>query len=1028
MPSLKTSASIGALALAMAAAPAFASTNISSASTAAQNTSSSGDLTVGSGGSITITSGTAVTVNSNNSVTNSGTIATGSDDGARAVSVDAGTTAAISNSGTISVLENFVPSSTSAATAVASATDRYGIYVAPGAASAGSISNSGTISVEGENSGGIVIAGAYTGDITQTSSGILKVIGDNSAGISTQAVTGNVDIAGTVTAVGANTQAVAINGDVSGGVTLEGTVTKSASYTDDDGTSVVLSRASLRTDTPAVSIAGSVNGGIYIPNGDGKNDNSEAGSIVAYGNGPALLIGGGSDTTIGGVVSDSGTYSLAIDGTVTANAYYSQTDANGIVIGGQGGNVTLTDGIGVTGSVTATTYDTNANTILINAGSTVSSLYNSGSISATISSGGEGNVTAVKDLSGTLTTINNTGYIGATGTTTDVTTALDLSANTTGVTINQYLNSDDAATKATNEADGTTDSTVYASTHGDIRTGSGNDVINEQTGLIDGNTYFGAGDDTLNVSSDAEYEGTVYFGSGTGVANLSDTAAFVGTMDFAGNTGTVNIGGTSTYTGNFANAGNLTVNVNGGKLIADTAGTVSFNTLNVTNGGTLSVYIDGDTGTSSGFQVTTANLGSGSLISANISGLAKAEGTYTVLSADTLTGSASLEASLPYIFDGAVSVDGNNVDLTITRKTTSELGLTSSQASAWNAIYATAQNNADMTSSLLDISDGDTLRQQVSELLPDHSGGVFDAVTQGTRLASRPVSDNSNMFNISDVGGWLQPVYWQSSKSTTQTASYKDNGWGISIGLQRQTKLGYFGLSYAYLSSTVKDNGGSEKLDIGQHDFGAFWRYSKGPWLAYARIGAAKISVSSTRTYTGSISGTDFTQTADGSWGGWLFSGLAGATYDAALSSRFSLKPKVELEQFYLKEDSYAETGDYDALNLSVDGRKSKSTTATTTVTASYSLGRLSSDSRPLTFELEAGRRSALAGSLGSTTASFSDGDPFTIAADNLKGAWIGELRLLAGGYDFTWQLGLRSEQASDYSNYSIRAGLSVAF
>ncbi len=1012
--------------LALAAHPALAATKISGDSTTAQTTSSTGDLTVADSGTLTVKSGAAVTVDSNNAVTNNGTITGGTGDSASAIYVNAGTTSTISNAGTISVLETYNPDATTT-NVTASASDRYGIYVASGATSSGSISNSGTISVDGNDSGGIVLAGDYTGDVTQTEDGSIKVLGNNSVGISTQAVDGNVDIAGAITAIGEGTSDVAINGDVTGSVTLEGTITKSYSYTDDDGSTVVLGREALNAGTAAVSIAGSVDGGIYIPDGDDTDDNGNAGSIVNYGNGAALLIGGTSDTTIGGVVSDTGTYSLAIDGTVTSSSYYSQTDAYGVVIGGQGGNVTLTDGIGVSGTLTASTVDSSSTALLINSGSTVTSLYNEGTISAAVSAGGEGSATAIQDLSGTLTTVNNTGYIGATGTSGDTLTALDLSANTTGVTINQYLNSTDAATKASNEADGTTDTTVYASIVGDIHTGSGDDTINEETGLINGDTYFGTGSDTLNVSSDAEYEGDVYFG-GTGTANLSDTATYTGTMDFAGNTGTVNISDSAKYTGSFSNAGNLTVNVDGGSLISDATGTVSFNTLNVTNGGTLAIYVDGDTGESSTYSLTNANLGDGTLISANISSLANAEGTYTVLTADNLTTTGTISSSVPYIFDGTVAVDGNSVDLTISRKTTAELGLTSSQASAWDAIYATAQNDDNMTSSLLDVEDQATLRKQVASMLPDHAGGIFDAVTQGTRLVSRPVGEDTNRFSISDVGGWLQPVYWRDSKSATGTASYKDSGWGITLGLEKKTKLGYFGVSYAYLSSTVKDNGGSQKLDLGQNDFGAFWRYDKGPLLAYARIGASKVSVDSTRTYTGTIDGTDFTESADGKWGGWLYSGLLGATYRAKVSTRFSLKPKVELEQFYLKERGYTETGDYDALNLTVDGRTSKSTTATTTVTASYSLGKISEDWRPLTFEFEGGRRSVLSGSLGDTTANFEDGDPFTIQADSLKGAWIGEARMLAGGYDFTWQLALRTEQGSDYSDYSLRAGLSIAF
>ncbi|CDO37810.1 hypothetical protein [Novosphingobium sp. KN65.2] len=115
---------------------------------------------------------------------------------------------------------------------------------------------------------------------------------------------------------------------------------------------------------------------------------------------------------------------------------------------------------------------------------------------------------------------------------------------------------------------------------------------------------------------------------------------------------------------------------------------------------------------------------------------------------------------------------------------------------------------------------------------------------------------------------------------------------------------------------------------------------------------------------------------------------------------------------------------------LTVADRTSRSTT----VTASYSLGPISPDCRPLTFQFEGGRREVLAGSYGKTTAyfrggdSYDSGDAFTITPNYLQGAWIGELRMLAGGYNFTWQIATRMEQTSDTTDLTACASLSVAF
>ncbi|KMS54435.1 hypothetical protein V474_20955 [Novosphingobium barchaimii LL02] len=1051
MASLHTTSSLGALVLALVSAPALADTTVSGDTATPLTTSSAGNITVKSAGSIALPSGSGITVDSNSTAAMNGTIEMGGASNTSAIAIASGTTSTVTvgDDATISVLEDYVPDDDDAdgivTTDIASASKRYGIYSSGDAA--GTILNDGAITVEGQNSGGIVLGGNWTGNVTN--SGSISVIGDNSVGLSTLGVDGNVTVNGTVSVVGYGSSAVAVNGDLTGALTIQGTVSKGYSYTNDDGDTVVLSRAALRTGTAAVSVTGNVAGGIYIAappvdddsgsddiDGDGVDDSDEgSGVITVYGNGAALQIGGTSDITIGSVAANVGTYSLALEGSITANSYYSNTAAYGVVVGGQGGNVALTGGIGISGTLSAISYDTAATALLINEGSTVSSLYNSGTISASLTSAGEGTTVGIQDLSGSLTSLVNTGYISANGSTTDSRTAIDLSANTTGVTITQYLNDVDAQTRAEYVEDNDeADPTVYARIYGDILTGSGNDTIAASTGQIVGDTRFGAGDDTLTLSDDAAYAGDVYFGAGAGTASLSGTSTFAGTMDFAGEAGTVTINDTATYSGQFTNSGNVAVTVNGGTLIPDEAVTVNFGSLHVASAGTIGVYVDG--AESSTIVADNAVLEDGASVVATVNSLATAEGTYTVLSSDNLTIDGALNASVdtPFLYTGSVSSDDSNVYLTLDRKTTGELGLTKSQAAGWDAIYRAAQNDDSITESLLQVEDSATLRTQTASLLPDHAGGVFKAATMGDRLAARHISDETSMFEISDVGGWLEPVYWRASKEATGTASYKASGWGLSAGFERHTDLGYFGLSYAWLKSNVKDNGGTGDLDIGQHDFGAFWRTAKGPLMAWARVGASRISIDSTRTYTGTIDDTDFTYDADGSWKGWLFSGLLGASYKFDMSRRFSLKPKVELEQMWLKESGYDETADSDAIALSVASRTSRALTATPTVTAAYSLGAISPDWRPLTLSVEAGRREVLSGKLGTTTAyfnggeSYDAGEAFSIAGDSLKGAWVGEASVLAGGFDFTWKIAARMEKTSTSSDKSLRASLSVAF
>ncbi|MBW4330547.1 autotransporter outer membrane beta-barrel domain-containing protein [Stakelama sp. CBK3Z-3] len=1015
-------------------------------------TSSAGDITVAEDAVLTVDSGAAITVNSDNDVTteDDATISVGDADGASAITIQPGTDSTIVNDGDIEVLEDYVPtdadSNSIADGAIASASDRYGIHVASGGTASGSITNSGTITVEGLNSYGIVVDSDYTGDIVND--GTIYTIGDYSTGLHTQSVDGNVEANGTIQVVGEGAQGVVIDGDVSGTFSVQGTVTQSLSYIDDDSATIYLSRSDLAVSAPAVEVTGNVDGGIIIAappydldddvddeDGDGVDDDDEAtGAIYSYGASPALQIGGEDDIAIGTVTGREGDFSLAVDGTVSASANKSSLDAHAIVIGGQGGDVDMADGIGVTGTVTATTVDSEAIGLLINQGSNVPYLYNSGAISASISSPGGGTVYAVQDLSNTLTQIDNTGTISVSASIEDTSAAIDLSANTTGVTINQYLNSIDQESFDEELEDDDYDAdtaTTYTAISGDILTGSGDDVLNIQAGRIAGDTYLAAGDDTVSLSGYSGYDGDIYFGTGNATMALSDYAYFNGTADFGDESATLSVAGDASFLGAITGGSNLDVTVSGGTFGGSSATTSSVNSITVGSDASYHVYIDGDSGTASKIIANTATFEDGSTVTATIESLTDAEGSYTILTADTLNGSPTFSdtASLPVLYTGSVTTDDNDVVLTISRKTAEQLGLTASQSAGFDAIIAAASEDDDLTASLLQVDDVEALQGQFDQLLPDHAGGVFDVVRRGTKLADRHITDTNADFDISDVGGWIEPFYFHDKKDENATAPYTASGWGISTGVEKRTGIGFIGLSLSYTSGSVS-TGDWQDVDVSQLGANLFWRKASGPLYTFAKIGAGRVSMSSDRTFTGEVDDADITYSTDGDWKGWSASASAGAAYTAALGSNFSLKPQVTLDYLRLHENGYTEDGDDDVIDLAVESRNSDSLSAETTLTLAWSTGYVTHDYRPLTFELEGGRRNQISGDLGSTTAYFddSDGDAFTIDPTSLKSGWLAKARIVQGGLDYMWQINGGWEQTQSGTGFSFGGALTVAF
>ncbi|WP_232281062.1 autotransporter domain-containing protein [Novosphingobium nitrogenifigens] len=1032
-----------------AAAPAYADTTITGTTTSAQTTSTAGNVTVAGTGTLKVASGAAATVDSSSTVTvnSGGTISAGTAsaavDGSIGVLINPGITTTITNAGTIAVLENYTPTSTTGSSltgAISGVSNRYGIYGASGGTITGSISNTGSITVDGENSAAIQIDSTLNGSLT--TSGTITVLGDSSYGIKTAAVTGNVTVGGTVTVAGSSAQGVVLSGDVGGIFKIDGAVTNSLSYTTSSSTTLTLWSTRLNTATPVVEVDGNVAGGILInaPTSSNSTD-TDRGSIVAYGNNTALQIGGANNITIGAGTTDNGSYALGIDGSITATTTTSGIDVLAVSIGGEGGNVTLTNGMEVYGTVTASTADSSATAVLINSGSTVGSIFNTGTIKATATGQSNGNLYAIRDLSGSVTSITNQGYIIATSTTAGSARAIDLSANTSGVTITQSLTSDNQTNQATDKAAtgyNVDTATAYAGITGDIYTGSGNDTLNIQSGTVTGNAYLGAGNNTVALADDSKWVGNIDFGSaGTETMTLTGNARYTGTVTLNNQPGTLTVSDSARWLGAIVGGSALDVTVNGGTFGANSTATSTVKSLTVGAGGTLRAYIDGDTGTSSKLVATTATFASGATISTKITSLANVVGTYNVLNATTLNGASTLtnsSLSLPVLFTGSVSTDANNVYVTIAKATASELGLTAAQASAYNAILSDAADNTYVEKTLLEIYDKPTLRGRFNEMLPDYAGGTFDIVTRASRLVGRHIDDDSSMFSISDTAAWLEPIVFRGTRRYGDTAGFKTSGGGLSAGFEKVTGIGNVGFTISWFTGSV-NTGSYQHIKNNDYELGLFWRKSSGPLYIWARGAAGRSSFNSTRTFNGTytnetttaVTPVNFSYTAAGHWAGWYVTGTAGVSYKVPINDHWSIRPRGVIEYDRLQENSHIETGDT-PIALTVDSRHSSQTTATTTLLAAWSSGPSNHEGRPFSVELEAGRRSHLTGNLGDTTASFETGDRFTVNGGHLPSAWVGQLSILQGGLDYTWKIGTDWERSSDGGiSYGVRASISIA-
>lgn len=1057
--------------VAVIAAPARAETVIGNALTTPIRTSTVNggtlpdDAKLAASGSIKPTSGTAVTIDSNHKVTNEGTIQITNANGSTGILANAGVTSTITNSATGKIIidETYAPTDIDNDGDIdgpyAVGSNRVGIATA--GAFNGNIVNSGGVTVEGNDSAGIRLGGPLTGAFTND--GTISVTGDRALGVGLQDVTGNVRLAGTIGVVGLDAVAARLSGNITGALVVQGTI-GSTGYrtTTPPADPSKLDADDLLNGGPALSIEGNVTGGIVLavpPKDNSTTDNDEdkdgiedakegSASVRSFGSAPALRIGAANrDVTIGPVAGTGTNFGVIIDGAVLGNGLYAGKNATAMQIGGLGGNVTISGGValGSSGTITAISNGASATALQVGAGATLPEIRNAGKIEAnggnaataiatgiivetgsqvgmirnsgTVgakAAGDNGTARAIVDLSGNVGLVENSGTITATGAlaTSDRNIAIDLSSNTGGATVKQ-----------TAVASGITAPTIV----GDIRFGVGNDLIDIADGSVKGDAFFGTGNNTLALSGDGIFDGTAKFGGGNDIMTLAGTSKFGGLADFGGGSDTLTIGGTALFSGRLANAQGLAVTVNGGAF--DVVGAATISSLAVTNKGVLGVTLDGGS-VGTAIQVTgNASFGAESKLALQLSSLDDAEGQHIVLTAGSLTGANNLTTTstmLPFLFKGTLTSNATQLIVDVSRKSSTELGLNRSESGAFNAVIDALSADEDIEQVFLDITDGAQFKSQLSQMLPEHEGGVFETVTSGSRALGRYLMDpNAAYQDEGKWGYWINQAVWGTSKSIGDTAGYDVSGWGISLGAEIKTDMGNFGGSVGYLSGKDGNASNANAVSSSQFEGALHWRLRSNDWMANARVSGAPISFKGTRLFQAEAGAQDINETIRGKWDGTLWSASGSIAHDGRVAG-LSVRPTVAVDYYKLTEKGYTETGGGDALDLTVLGRDSDELAVSGTVALGLEFGGEDQYDGWTRFEIEGGRRQIVGGSLGTTTASFKDGTPFTLVPGDRTSGWVGRIRGMAGNSGFQFGGELSAEEQQSRVAWAFRASLKV--
>ncbi|CCA90908.1 autotransporter outer membrane beta-barrel domain-containing protein [Novosphingobium sp. PP1Y] len=1017
-------------------------------------------------GSVVLTAGTAVTMDSDYKVTNAGAISVSNASGAVGIAASAGTSGDIVNSGTITIDEPYEPTDEDKDGDLdgpfALGSNRYGIRTT--GAHTGKIVNSGKIVVEGNDSAGIALGGPLTGDFVHD--GQTTVLGDRATGIEAGDIGGNVRLAGSVSVQGEDSVGAHFGGDVDGAMVVQGTVASTGyRYTTVPSDTSKLDADDLLQGGSALVIEGNVSGGIVLAvapknsdpdnadeDGDGIEDAKEGSAkIVSYGEAPAMVLGAADrDIAIGPVSGTASQYGLQIEGTVEGRGLYSGVDATGLAIGGRGGAVTIANGIGISGGIAAVSNGGNATALSIGAGTSTPQLRISGSVAASggnaadaqttaihiaegaslptirnsgaikaTAAGENGSASAIVDKSGTVTLVENSGSIVASGAKADSgrNIAIDLSSATSGVTVKQ-----------TQVASGYDAPSIV----GDVKLGSGDDRFELADGSLNGNVSFGTGSNTMALSGDAAQTGNVAFGGGSDTMSLAGSSTFLGTVDFGGGADVLTLAGTSRFSGSFANAGNLAVSVQGGLL--DVRTPTQIGSLDVGKDGVLAVTLNKEAGLGSAYTVAgTASFEEGAKLSIRLADVSTAEGSYQVLTAGAIEGLDGLETAtdlVPFMFKASLDEDAaaNTIVVDVARRSKQELGLNRSQSSAYDAVFAALGRDQEVEDVFLGIADGDLFRQTVGMMLPDHAGGSFEGISLGARTIGRQLMDPQGPLVASGpISVNVNLAFWGSDKDTAGSAAYDLNGYAWSLTGEYETGIGRFGATAAYLWNR-HTNGAASEVKSGSYELAAHWRGNWGAFSGFTRASYGHADFDSTRNFVGVAGQEDVKRKIEGDWNGNFVTFSAGASAEGG-SRYLYFRPAVTVDYVRLKEGGYTEAGGGEALDLTVSSRKSDELGLNGGLTLGADLmGMGARDENWFRIETEGGWREILSGGLGTTTAHFEDGTPFSLDGEKATGGWFARLRAFGGSAGFVLGGELSAEDRHDHVNLALRGSVKVAW
>ena len=803
----------------------------------------------------------------------------------------------------------------------------------------GNITLNGNIAVIGDGSQGVDLRGSVSGDVATNGSITVQSQGGNAVRIAGD-VDGGYSSAGTITNSGyrfatrpqqiaqrdqldaddllQGGSAVQINGSIAGGVLFRQLV-------NDNGAVVAVASVTQAGAAPAVLIDGEgtpISIGVVADITDASAEDFDAGLQYAFINQGTLAATGvyddvGAttfevrDATLSGGISNSGQ--------MTATAIRSGDDGTEVADGLDGvarvvvlGDAAIAERINNSGVIRAEVSEDGqtvfadrgaiiapreltAVAIDIGANAELETLVNTGVITALLT-GRQGEAIVVRDASGTLSTIDNSGIITAFGGNSDSLglegtnfnlVALDLRENTVGVRITQTAREDALPPRI----------------DGDVLLGSGDDVLDVRGGTVIGDVEFGLGSDVLSLA-DSAFIGRVRDRDGTLALTVTGSSALALSGGSPVQIASASFGSESVYR----------PSING------TAGTAS------------TLVASGDISFADGARIAPTIE---QFVDGSLSRFAIAQGGSLTLGGDVaaLAGEFS-----PFLYDTTYELDpeSNTLFVNLSLRDAAALGLDGAQSSALPAAFGALESNPALAQALINIETEGEFNMAFNQLLPELGAASRQFILASTDGAVGAVSSHLAQARRSQErtgGAWVQQYgYFADRDLSGLSEQYRGQGFGFSGGLD--TAMGPFhavGVNVGFSTSEIEDVVGQDKpMDVQTLQGGLYAAMEMGRLGVESYLGGGISNIDIERL----VGIGDFTSRSAADYDATHINSTLRAGYSIPFGKRFWARPVVAVDYLRLSEDGYDEDG---ALGISL--RLDERVTETMATSAMLNLG-----------------------------------------------------------------------------------------